>query len=65
MICCMRTKNCASGWDYHVNLQRSSFVFQEAIMYSGNSAAPLLTLRNLCPLNYTKYCISETIIPEI
>lgn len=65
MICCMRTKNCASRWDYHISLQKSGFVFQEVIIYSANSAAPLLTLRNLCPLNYTKYCISETIIPEI
>lgn len=31
---------------------------------SANSAASLLTLRNFCPLNYTKHCMFETIISE-
>lgn len=35
------------------------------MMYSANSAALLLTLRNFCPHNYTKHCISEIIISEI
>lgn len=29
--------------------------------YSANTAAPLLILRNFCPLNTTKHCIFETI----
>ena len=63
-VCCVRPKNCASGWDYHPCLKKSGFVFQEVIIYSANGVAPMLTLRNLYPLN-NKHCISETIISEI